>query len=88
MNSLLSKAVSSMNQPTPLALWSMRIVPALGFPKESKPAIAASANCPAGRSLIWKLMSSCVSGWSKSDQILVALLLSSLDVGSRFELID
>ena len=73
-----------MNQPTspfedkPLASWSMRIVPALGFPEESNPAIAASANCPLGRSVIWKFMSNCVSGWSKSDQILIALLLSSL----------
>ena len=31
-NSLWSKGVGSMNQPSPLALWSMRIFPPLGIP--------------------------------------------------------
>ncbi len=81
MNSLLSKGVSSINQPTPLASWSISIVPALGFPEESNPAIVASANCPVGRSVIWKLMYSGISDWSKFDQILVALLLRLLIIG-------
>ena len=82
MNSLLSKGVSSMNQPTspfedkPLASWSIRIVPALGFSEESKPVMVASASCPLGKSAIWKSMSNEVSDWSQFDQILVALLLS------------
>ena len=62
-----------MNQPTPLALRSMRIVPWLGLPSGSNPAIVASASCPAGRSVIWKLISRDVSDLSKSDQILVTL---------------
>ena len=77
-NSLLSRGVESINQPTPLASWSMRIVPALGTPESSKPVMVASASCPVGRSVIWKSMSSWFEGWSKSDQILVPLLLSSL----------
>ena len=56
----------------------MRIVPALGFPEESKPVMVASASCPLGKSVIWKSMSNEVSDWSQFDQILVALLLSSL----------
>ena len=64
MNSELSSGVSSINQPTPLASWSMRIVPALGVPFSSKPVIVASANCPVGRSVIRKSMSSWDSVWS------------------------
>lgn len=64
-----------MNQPTPLASWSMRIVPALGTPEESKPVMVASASCPLGRSVIWKSTSSDVGDLSRSDQILVALSL-------------
>lgn len=45
-----------MNQPIPLASASMRIVPPLGRPKESNWVIWASASCPVGRSVIWKLM--------------------------------
>lgn len=51
-NSELSNGVSSINQPTPLASWSMRIVPALGFPVSSKSVIVASASCPEGRLVI------------------------------------
>lgn len=78
MNSELSSGVSSINQPTPLALWSIRIVPALGTPELLKPVIVASASCPVGKSVIWKSMSSWVKGCSKSDQILLALLFSTL----------
>lgn len=52
----------------------MRMVPALGRPKGSKPVMVASARCPVGRSVIWKVMSSEVSDWSKFDQMLVAVL--------------
>ena len=61
MNSELFNGVSSINQPIPLASWSMRIVPALGVPLSSKPVMVASASCPFGRSVIWKSMSSWVS---------------------------
>ena len=50
--SVLSKGVLSINQPTPLASWSMEIIPALGLPWESKPVIVASASCPVGKSFI------------------------------------
>ena len=36
MNSEFSFGVGSINQPTPFASWSIRIVPALGFPCSSK----------------------------------------------------
>lgn len=62
-NSLLSRGVGSMNQPTPLAS-SMRMVPPLGRPKESKEVIWASASCPVGRSAICRAM---LKLGSKSD---------------------
>lgn len=77
-NSELSNGVLSINQPTPLASESIRIVPALGIPESSKPVIVADASCPLDRSVIWISMSSFVGDWSKSDQILVALLLRTL----------
>ena len=46
-------------------------MPTLETPLESKPVMVASASCPAGRSVI----SSGVSGWSRFDQIFVALVL-------------
>lgn len=52
VNSELSDGVSSINQPTPLASESMKIVPALGTSEESKPVIVASASCPDDRSVI------------------------------------
>ena len=58
----------------------MAISPALGFPEELKPVMVASASCPVGRSVIWKSMFNWVSDWSKSDQILVALLFSTLTI--------
>ncbi len=54
----------------------MRVVPTLGLPESSKPVIVASANCHLGKSVIWKSMFIKASDWSKSDQMLVALLLS------------
>ena len=58
-----------MNQPTPLALWSIGVVPALGVPLALKLVMVASASCPGGRSVIWKLMSSGVEGLRWFDQI-------------------
>ena len=52
VNSELSKGVSSINQPLPLASRSMRIVPALGFAESSKSVMVASASCPLGKSII------------------------------------
>lgn len=51
-NSLWSRGVGSMNQPTSLALRSMRMVPPLGIPWELYEVIWASASCPVGRSVI------------------------------------
>ena len=53
----------------------MRIVPALGLPKESKPVMVASASCPVGRSVISYVMSMFVWG-KRVDHKLVTLLLS------------
>ena len=70
---------------TPFASWSIWIVPAwivpaLRFPFSSKPVMVASANCPVGRSVIWKSMSSWVGDWRKFDQMLVAVLFRLLIV--------
>lgn len=77
-NSLLSRGVESINQPLPLASSSMKIVPALGIPEASKLVICASASCPLGRLVIWNVILRGVSGLSKSDQILVAIVLRLL----------
>ena len=74
-NSEFSKGVRSINQPIPLALRSMRIVPWLGLPSALKLVIVASASCPAGRSVILYVMSISVCG-KRVDQRLVTLLLS------------
>ena len=54
-NSLWSKGVVSMNQPSPFALWSMRIFPPLGIPWSVNSVTWASASCPVGRSVTWRV---------------------------------
>jgi hypothetical protein len=56
-NSLFSQGVWSINQPMPLASVSMRRVPPLGRPCWSNWVTWASANCPVGRSVIWRVRS-------------------------------
>lgn len=70
---MLSNGVVSMNQPTPLASLSMRRVPPLGRPSESNLVIWASASCPVGRSVIWRLMLK--AGSKRVDQRLSGLEL-------------
>ena len=44
-----------MNLPSPFALWSMRIFPPLGIPWSVNSVTWASASCPVGRSVTWRV---------------------------------
>lgn len=64
-----------MYHPSPLASRSIRRVPPLGCPEGSYWVMTASASCPGGRSVIWRLMLKRIEGCKNKFQNVSAVEL-------------